>query len=265
MRRVRVIPVLLLTGSGLVKTVQFAKPTYVGDPINTARLFNDKEVDELVVLDIDATREGRGPDIARIAELASECFMPIAYGGGVTSIDHVEQILEAGVEKVVINSAMATRPAVITEAAARYGSQAVVVSIDVRAKRFRGQRVYTHGGRRSTGLTPADAAARAEDLGAGEILVTSIDRDGTYTGYDLEMIRAVSGAVSVPVIACGGARSVDDFLPAVRDAGASAVAAGSMFVFQGPRRAVLVNFPAPAVLHDRLFSTLGNKQGHVPE
>jgi len=247
---------LLLRKGGLVKTVRFGRAAYVGDPINTVKIFNDKEVDELVVLDIDATREGRPPAVRKVEEIAGECFMPLAYGGGITTVEEIGHILHAGAEKVVVNSALATHPGTITEGARRFGSQSIVASIDVRRAWLRGYQVRTHGGSRDLGLGPVEAALRAVELGAGEILLNSIDRDGTYQGYDLELIRSVASAVPVPVVACGGARNVGDFLAATRDAEASAVAAGSIFVFQGVHRAVLVNFPSVAVLNEQLFIPL---------
>jgi cyclase len=257
MRRVRVIPTLLIRRGKLVKTIRFGRERYVGDPINSVKIFNEKEVDELIVLDIDATAEKRGPSMKKVTELAGECFMPLAYGGGITTADEIGQILYGGAEKVVLNSALATHPETITEAARRYGSQSVVVSIDVRRRWLRGYRTYTHGGTRPLRLDPVAAARRAVDLGAGEIFLSSIDRDGTYAGYDLELVRSVATAVPVPLIACGGARTIGDFLSAVRDSHASAVAAGSMFVFQGVHRAVLISFPDVSDLKEQLFIPLG--------
>jgi cyclase len=239
----RVIPCLLLKDRGLVKTVQFREPTYVGDPINAVKIFNDKEVDELVFLDISATCEGRKPPVRVIAEIASECFMPLGYGGGIRSVDDAKHVLALGVEKVIINSYAVERPAFIREAADTCGGQSIVVSIDVK-RTFRGRyEVYTHGGRKATGLDPADHARRMEALGAGEILVTSVDRDGTMSGFDIDLIRKVAGAVGVPVIACGGAGNVRHLAEAVKLGGASAVCAGSMFVFHGRHRAVLISYP----------------------
>lgn len=250
------IPTLLLRNGGLVKTVRFRRDFYLGDPINTVRIFNEKEVDELVVLDIDATRERRAPAIRVVEDIAGECFMPLAYGGGVTQIEEVAQILHAGAEKVVLNSALMTHPKTIEAAAGRFGSQSIVVSIDVGRTLLRGRKVYTHGGTRVSALSPVAAALRAVELGAGELLINSIDRDGTYKGYDIDLIRSIAAAVPVPVIACGGARNIDDFLVAIRDGHASAVAAGSLFVFQGIHRAVLVNFPELSVLENHLFRPL---------
>lgn len=242
MLRTRVIPVLLMTGHRLVKTVKFKKRVYVGDPINTIKIFNDKEVDELVVVDIDASLKGHEPDYGYIERLASQCFMPLAYGGGVRTAAQASRLLAIGVEKVVLNTAAAVNPAVLSTVADEAGSQSVVVCIDVK-KNWRGQyRVRSAGGTRGTSYTPEAFAVEAVERGAGELIVNSIDRDGTQSGYDLELIERVAEAVNVPVIASGGAKSLDDFSAAV-GVGASAVAAGSMFVFTGPHRAVLINFP----------------------
>jgi imidazole glycerol-phosphate synthase subunit HisF len=247
MLRTRVMPCLLLRNRGLVKTVRFRNPTYVGDPINTVRIYNQMEVDELIFLDITATREGKEPQFKLIAEIASECFMPFSYGGGVRSIEHIARLHQLGAEKVAINSCAEDAPDLITEAARRYGSQAVIVSMDVHRRFFGRYAVHTRGGTRNTGIDPVTWAKRAEDAGAGEILLTSIDQDGTFAGYDTELIAQVAAAVGVPVIACGGAGRAQHFTDAV-NAGASAVAAGSMVVFQGPNRAVLINFPSRAEL-----------------
>jgi imidazole glycerol-phosphate synthase subunit HisF len=251
MPRTRVIPVLLLRNGRLVKTVRFRKETYIGDPINTVKLFNDKEADEIAVLDIGATRERRPPDLKMIREIAGEAFMPLCYGGGITEVGQIREILGAGVEKIAINTAAQRNPRLIEEAAACFGSQSIIVSIDVKRSWLKGYEVITRGGGERTGKDPVAEAARLERLGAGEILLNSIDRDGTFGGYDLELIRRVSKAVCIPVIACGGARNSDDLAEAVR-VGASAVAAGSMFVFLGPHRAVLISFTRfPSDVTDR--------------
>ena len=239
----RVIPCLLLRNRGLVKTIKFRKPAYIGDPVNTVRIFNEKEVDELIVLDITATVEDKKPPFKIIEEIAGECFMPFTYGGGITCVEDARTILGLGVEKTVINSQAVEHPIFISQLAERFGSQSVVVSIDVKKKMFGKYEVFSHGGRQATGLDPVEWAVLAEKMGAGEILLTSINRDGTMDGYDIELIKNVSRMVSVPVIACGGAGTVEDFEQAVRDGGASAVAAGSMVVYQGKNRAVLINFP----------------------
>lgn len=244
----RAIPCLLLSGAGLVKTVRFRKPTYLGDPINIARLFNDKEVDELILLDIQATQAGRGPALDVVASLASECFMPLCYGGGVRTLEEMRALYAVGVEKVAINTRAAEDPPFVRAAADAFGSQGVVVAIDVGRGWLGGRRVLVRGGRKPTGLDPAQHARRMEEMGAGEILLTSVDRDGTLAGYDLELVKEVVGAVSIPVVACGGAGSIADLGAVVREAGAAAAAAGSLFVFSGPNRAVLVSYPSPEQL-----------------
>lgn len=247
MYRARVIPCLLLSGERLVKTVRFRQPTYVGDPINAVKIFNDREVDELAILDIAATRERRDPPFAHLQAIAGECFMPLSYGGGIRTLEQARRLFGIGVEKVIINTAAAEDPALVTAIAAEYGNQAVVAGIDVKADWLGRARVFTRAGSRNTGRTPADHARAMAGRGAGEILLTAIDRDGTMAGYDLDTIREVSAAVSIPLVACGGAGSIAHLAAAI-DAGASAVAAGSLFVFAGPRRAVLINYPSPAEL-----------------
>jgi cyclase len=252
MLRTRVIPVLLLRGESLVKTVRFGRYVYVGDPCNTVRIFNELEVDELCVLDISATREGRGPNLALLADMANECFMPLAYGGGIRSFAQAEALFRLGIEKVVLNTAAVESPAVVTEIARHYGSQAVVVSIDVGRDLLGHARVRTRAGSHATGLEPVAWAREAERLGAGEILLTRIEREGTWDGFDLELVRSVTAAVGVPVIAHGGAGSLADVGRVVRDGGASAVALGSLVVFQKKGMGVLVNFPTPKELADVL-------------
>jgi imidazoleglycerol phosphate synthase cyclase subunit len=238
----RVIPALLLNEGRLVKTVRFANPRYVGDPINTVKLFNDKEVDEIVVLDIAATQAGRGPDVGLIEQISSQCFMPLCVGGGVSDVATAETLLGIGVEKVLVNTHALGRPALISDVADRAGTSSVVVGIDVRRTGRSRWEVVAAGGRRGTGRDPVDWAREVERLGAGEILLMAVDRDGTMEGYDLDLVRAVVAAVGVPVVAAGGAGTVAHLVEGVR-AGASAVAAGSMFVYHGPHRAVLVNVP----------------------
>ena len=253
MERIRVIPSLLLSGDGLVKTVRFQKPVYVGDPINTVKIFNEKEVDEIAILDIGASRKRAEPNFEKIAEIASECFMPMAYGGGISSVAQIRRILQSGVEKVILNSIFFRQPELVREAADQFGSQSIVVSIDTKRGWFGRYSVRSHGGTVKQRFDPIAAATEAVRQGAGEILLNSVDRDGTYLGYDLEILRKVTAAVSVPVIACGGAGKVEDFVSAVRDGGAAAVSAGSMFVFHGVHKAVLVNFPAESVLREQFF------------
>ena len=252
MLRTRVIPCLLLRGEGLVKTTRFSEPRYVGDPINAIRIFNDKEVDELILLDITASREGRGPAFGAIRDFASECFMPVGYGGGIRSLTDAREVLALGVEKIIVNTMALRRPGLVAEISSEFGAQAVVVSIDVRKKLLGGYEVMAAGGTAKTGLTPVEHAKQMVALGVGEIFLNSIDRDGTGSGYDIALVRSVAQAVSVPVIACGGAGSLADFGIAVNEGQASAVAAGSMFVFHGKHRAVLISYPTRAELERAL-------------
>jgi cyclase len=240
----RVIPCLLLRNQGFVKTIRFKGPTYLGDPINIVKIFNDKEVDELVLLDITATAERKPPNFELLADIASEAFVPLGYGGGVNTIEHVKTLFNIGLEKVIINSHAFVEPELITRAADRFGCQSIVVSMDVRSGWFGKSSVVTHAGSRRTKRDPVAYAAEMQERGAGEILLTSVDRDGTMSGYDIDLIRSVTEAVNIPVVACGGAGCVGDFAAAVSEGGASAVSAGSMFVFQGKHRAVLINFPS---------------------
>ncbi len=240
--KTRVIPCLLLKDGGLVKSVKFRNPSYVGDPINAVRIFSGKEVDEIALLDIGATASGAGPDFDAISEIVAEAFMPLAYGGGITSIDDAGRILELGVEKIVLNTVLARNPAIIDELAARFGSQSIVASIDVADGLFRSRQVKVRNGRESLRRDPVDFAREMERRGAGELLLTSIARDGTGIGYDCDLIGSVADAVGVPLIASGGAGKLEHFAEAIA-AGASAVAAGSMFVYHGPHRAVLVSYP----------------------
>lgn len=242
MLAVRVIPVLLLRGSGLVKSVNFKAFTYVGDPINAVRIFNEKEVDELVLLDITATAEHRRPNLPAIEAIVSEAFMPVAYGGGVHTLEDARNILRVGVEKICFNTAAVRDPALVRRAADAFGSQSVVLSVDVKRKALGRYGVFTESGHRSTGFEAAEFVARMQEAGVGEVLLNSIDRDGTMGGYDLDLIRRVAAVASVPLVVCGGAGSLDHLAEAVR-AGASAVAAGSMFVFHGRHRAVLISYP----------------------
>lgn len=252
MNKTRVIPVLLLRGRGLVKTVKFKDPTYIGDPVNSVRIFNEKEVDELVFLDIFATREGRGPDFDLLADIAGEAFMPMAYGGGITSLEQIRRVFALGFEKVVIDSAAYGGGALIREAAAVFGAQSIVGCVDVRRTLLGRYELYSHAGGTKQPVGLVDHVKALEQQGVGEIIVNAIDRDGTQSGYDLKLIREVASNVQVPVVACGGAGSLDDMAAAVHDAGASAVAAGSLFVFVGPHRAVLINYPPRAELAKRL-------------
>lgn len=243
MIRPRVIPCLLLKNEGLVKTVIFKDPKYLGDPINIVRIFNDKEVDELIFLDILATVENRRPNFDLLGKITSECFMPLGYGGGIRTMEDVKELLAMGVEKIVLNTSAVENPSLIRLAADYAGSQAVVISMDVKKTLLGNYEVYVRGGKMGTGLDPVTFAVEMEKQGAGELFVNSIDRDGTMQGYDLELVRRVAESVTVPVVVCGGAGNIGHLAEAIR-AGASAAAAGSLFVFQGPLRGVLISYPA---------------------
>lgn len=240
----RVIPCLLLSQSrgGLVKTLKFAKPKYVGDPINAVKIFNEKEVDELMVLDIDATKEGRGPDFALIEDLASECFMPLCYGGGIRNAEDARTLFSLGVEKVALQSALPGNPGLVREIADHAGEQAVVVSVDVKKSWLGKPQLFSAAGIKPAHNDWRKAVKAAVAGGAGEILLNAVDKDGTLSGPDLDLIREASALADVPLIAVGGVSSLAD-IRAATDAGASAVAAGAYFVFQGPHRAVLITYP----------------------
>jgi cyclase len=243
MLQTRVIPALLLRDGALVKTIKFKKPSYIGDPINTVRIFNELEVDELCFLDITATNEKRQPNLKILAEIANECFMPLAYGGGLNEFETVKAIFSIGFEKVVLNSVMHSKPILITEVAEYFGNQAVVASIDVKKNLFGKYEVWSHAGKANTKKNPIAWAQEVEKLGAGEILLTSIDREGTWSGFDTDLIEKVTNAVDIPVIAHGGAGSLEHIEQAVKDGHANAVALGSMVVYQQRGMGVLVNFP----------------------
>lgn len=236
-----------------MKTRQFGRARYVGDPVNAVRIFNEKEVDELAILDIGASREGRSPDYDWIGEIAGEAFMPVAYGGGVRSGEEAARIFACGIEKVVLNTAAFAMPSLVPALADRFGSQSVVVSLDVKRNWLGRPRVWVQGGTRSTGLDPVVAARQMEAAGAGELILHDVDREGTGRGYDCRLVHSVARAVSVPVIALGGAAGPRDFVRAVREGGASAAMAGSVFVFQGPHRGILIQYPESREL-ERLFA-----------
>jgi cyclase len=246
MLRPRIIPCLLVKNGGLVKTVRFAEPKYVGDPINAVRIFNEKETDELIVADIDATSLSCEPDYKLIRDLAAECRMPLCYVGGVKTAEQVERIVGLGVEKVGLSSTAIARPALVSEAARRVGGQSVVVVLDVKkTASSAGYEVFTHNGTRASGVDPILFAKEAERLGAGEILVNSIDADGVMTGYDIGLIDRMREAVRIPLSILGGAGSLADIEGLIRRHGVIGAAAGSLFVFKGKFRAVLINYPSP--------------------
>ncbi len=242
----RVIPVLLLQNRGLVKSVRFKDYRYIGDPINAVKIFNEKEVDELVILDITATSERKSPDYDLIEEIVTEAFMPVCYGGGIRSSEMIRKILRLGIEKVSVNSYALENPDFIREAAGIYGSSTVIVSIDVKKDLLGNYSVYDHGSGRKIEIDPVEYAINMEKMGAGEILLTSVDHDGMMDGYDLTILNKITPKVNIPVIANGGAGSLEDFSSAVKTGGASAVSAGSFFVYYGKLRAVLINYPSRA-------------------
>ena len=239
----RLMPCLLMSNGALVKTVRFKNPVYVGDPVNAVRIFNQKEVDELVLLDIEATTHNRGIDFETLEKVVSECFMPICYGGGVNTVDDMRRLFNLGVEKISLGAAAFENPELIRQASAEFGNQAIVVTLDVKKGLLGGHTVRTHQGKKDTRIDAVQAALDMEKLGAGEILLNSIDRDGTWSGFDLKLIREVTSSIGLPVIACGGAGSLQDVRIAVSEGGASAVAIGSMAVFQGKDLGVLIKFP----------------------
>jgi cyclase len=243
MLRNRIIPALLLRNESLVKTVKFGKFTYVGDPANTVRIFNELEVDELLFLDISASREKRKPKLKVLREIADECFMPLGYGGGISTLKQAKEVFDIGFEKIVLNSNASENPNLISEISKYYGSQAVIVSIDYKKTFWGNKSVYILSGSRNTKLDPISWAKQVEDLGAGEILLTSINHEGTWSGFDYAMVKEVADAVSIPVIAHGGAGKIEHVKKVVKEAGASAVALGSMVVFQKQGMGVLINFP----------------------
>ena len=253
--RFRIIPVLLLKNGGLYKGVKFKDHKYVGDPLNAVKIFNEKEVDELVFLDINATTNNRAPNLAFLKDIASECFMPLAYGGGINSVDMIREILKAGIEKVIVNSAAVKNPQLVAEASQYFGRSTIVASIDVK-KNFLGKpQVYINSGLEKTNLNYLEWAKNLEGLGVGEIIINSIDQDGTLNGYDLELVRQVTSVVSVPVIAAGGGRNMKDFVSVCSTYGASAAAAGASFVFHGKHKAVLITYPSEREIPNALGQT----------
>jgi cyclase len=227
----------------LVKTVKFKDSTYIGDPINAIKIFNEKEVDELIFLDIDASKEKKEPPFNLLKNIASECFMPLCYGGGISSIDQISEIIKCGVEKVSINTHAVKNPLFIKNAADIYGSSTIVAAIDVKKNIFGKYQIYINGGSENTNKDPLEFAKLIEQMGAGEIFLNSIDKDGTMTGYDIELIKKISNSVKIPVIACGGAGNIEHMREAIQQGAAAAVSAGSFFVFYGKRKAVLISYP----------------------
>ncbi len=243
MLRPRIIPCLLVKNKGLVKTVQFKDGKYVGDPINAVRIFNEKESDELMVIDIDATTNAKEPDYKMIENLASECRMPLCYGGGIKNIEQAQKIFSLGVEKIAISSAAVYNSSLVSEIASKVGSQSVVIVLDVKKKVFGGYELYTHNGKKSTGLSPAEFALNMEKEGAGEIVLNSIDNDGMMKGYDLDLIDRIRKEISLPLTVLGGAGDLEHIGKLIQKYGIIGAAAGSLFVFKGKYKAVLINYP----------------------
>ncbi|HZN86201.1 MAG TPA: AglZ/HisF2 family acetamidino modification protein [Burkholderiales bacterium] len=256
MLRPRIIACLLVHEGGLVKTTKFRDPKYVGDPINAVKIFNEKEADELMVLDIDATATGAEPNVRLISQFAAECRMPLCYGGGVKTAEQAKRIIGLGVEKVAISSAAIERPELIAEIAEAVGSQSVVVVLDAKKKLLGGWEVWTHNGRKATGRSVADMAKLAAERGAGEVVVNSIDQDGVMSGYDLALARKVREAIRLPISVLGGAGSLADLGTLIAECGVVGAAAGSLFVFKGAYRAVLISYPAPAQKEELVRSNL---------
>ena len=248
----RVIPCLLLSNGGLIKTRKFASPKYIGDPINAIRIFNEKEVDELMVLDITASREQRAPDYDLIAQFAGECFMPLAYGGGIRTIEQARQLFALGVEKICLQTAALEDASLISHLADQFGQQSVMVSVDIKKDLVGRHKLYASATGKTLSMDWIDYLRQAVQSGAGEVLLNAVDRDGMMQGMDLVMIRRAAESIAVPLIACGGVGSLADIKAAV-DAGASAVAAGAFFVFHGPHRAVLITYPSYNDLKDLLM------------
>jgi cyclase len=243
MLRPRIIPSLLLHDKGLVKTVNFKFPKYVGDPINAVRIFNEKQVDELAFFDIDATALNQEPDYLLIEKLALQSRMPLCYGGGVKTIKQAQKIFGLGIEKIALSSAVIQNPHLVTQIADRVGSQSVIVVLDVKKKLLGGYEIYTHNGKKASGINPFIFAKEMERLGAGEIILNSIDQDGVMKGYDLNLIDKIAETVSIPLTVLGGAGSLSDMEKVIDKHGVIGVAAGSLFVFKGPYKAVLINYP----------------------
>lgn len=252
----RCIPVLLLQGGALVKTVRFQNPRYIGDPLNAVRIFNEKEVDELVFLDLDASVKGTSIPFQLLEEISGECFMPLSYGGGIKTMEDIRRIIQIGIEKVIIGTEAVENPEFVKQAVAEFGSSTICVSLDIQ-KTATGYQLYTRSGTKLIQKDPIGFAQELEKLGVGELLIHSIDREGMRNGYDLDLIRSLRKALKIPIIASGGAGTLDDLCQGV-EAGASAVAAGSMFVFHGKHQAVLISYPDQNALK-RIYSSIQRK------
>ena len=254
MLRYRIIPTLLLHDKGLYKTVKYSikKGKYVGDPINAIKIFNDKGVDELIFLDIDASKEKRGPDFNMLKNIATECFMPVGYGGGITTMEQIKQIFQIGIEKVILNSVLLEDLSILKNASKDFGAQSIVAAVDIKKNLFGKYKVYNSAKQKNSDLDIKKYLQSLEENGAGEIYISSVDKDGTFEGYDIELMKDISKDIKVPVIINGGAKDISDFSRAIKECGVSAVSAGSMFVFNGPHKAVLITYPEYEKLEEEL-------------
>jgi len=254
MLRYRIIPTLLLHDKGLYKSVKYSikKGKYVGDPINAIKIFNDKGVDELIFLDIDASKEKRGPDFNMLKNIAAECFMPVGYGGGITTMEQIKQIFQIGIEKVILNSVLLEDLSLLKNASEAFGAQSIVASVDIKKNLFGKYKVYNSAKQKKIDLDIKKYLKSLEQNGAGEIYISSVDKDGTFEGYDIELIKDITKDIKVPVIINGGAKDIRDFSKAIKECGVSAVSAGSMFVFNGPHKAVLITYPEYEKLEQEL-------------
>ena len=254
MLRYRIIPTLLLHDKGLYKTVKYSikKGKYVGDPINAIKIFNDKGVDELIFLDIDASKEKRGPDFNMLKNIATECFMPVGYGGGITTMEQIKQIFQIGIEKVILNSVLLEDLSLLKSASKDFGAQSVVAAVDIKKNLFGKYKVYNSAKQKNSDLDIKKYLQSLEENGAGEIYISSVDKDGTFEGYDIELMKDISKDIKVPVIINGGANGISDFSRAIKECGVSAVSAGSIFVFNGPHKAVLITYPEYEKLEEEL-------------
>jgi len=251
MLKPRIIPCLLIKNKGLTKTINFDNPTYIGDPINTVKIFNEKEVDEIIFLDIEASKDNISPDFELIKDIATECFMPVTYGGGIRNIEDVKKIINLGVEKICINNHIINNPDFIKKLADEFGSQSIIASLDIKKDLFGNHKLYNHTTNKITHIDPLDFAIKLANFGAGEIFLNSVDKDGTMNGYDIEIIKKISSAVNIPLIACGGAGKFQDFKNII-NSGASSAAAGSFFIFQGKHKAVLITYPSAKEIEELL-------------
>lgn len=254
----RIIPCLLIHNKGLVKTVNFKNPKYVGDPLNAVKIFNEKEVDELIIVDIDASRLNKEPNYSLIEKLAIESRMPLCYGGGIKTAEQAQKIFSLGVEKISISSIAIENPSIVSEIASKVGNQSVIVVLDVKKKLFGGYEVYTHNATKKTGLDPVALSKKFESLGAGEIVINSIDNDGVMMGYDHRIIDSIREAINIPMTVLGGASSLDDMGELINKHGIIGVSAGSLFVFKGKYKAVLINYPTSVekeILLNKYFLT----------